>query len=169
MIHNFKHKIELAWAAGFYDGEGCCFGSNKQFQISVAQVFRPNLVRFQNAIGGIGSISRPYHKGGKPISFWRAYGDNGILVCRTIFSLIGEEKQDQILKSFFKYSFRNVFHVKSCARGHLIEIVGRYKDGDCNECRKLRKLGTLLPEKLPIPTAIALRLHGIREYQPAQN
>lgn len=161
--------LELAWACGFYDGEGNCFGSSTQFRISVGQVFLPNLERFINAVGS-GKIYGPYHKGNKPIYVWASCGDEGIAVSRKLLPIIGREKEDQILRSFVRYVFRTVGHSghmsSICSRGHSISVFGRYKDGDCNECRRMRRAGIDPTPKRPSPTAISLRLHGIREYVP---
>lgn len=84
--------LELAWAAGFFDGEGC-FGGQRYLSASIGQVNRTNLFRFQAAVG-VGVVSRPYDKGNKPISFYRAYGDNAFKLSRRLWRFLGEEKQD---------------------------------------------------------------------------
>lgn len=62
-------REELAWAAGFFDGEGCTNAhrsnvGNKPWRISVSvtQIHRDTLERFQAALGGIGTIYGPYEK-----------------------------------------------------------------------------------------------------------
>lgn len=55
---------EIAWAAGFFDGEGCTYKNNKRpagsFQpaIGVGQMDREVLERLQRALGGLGRIVR---------------------------------------------------------------------------------------------------------------
>lgn len=56
------NREELAWAAGFFDGEGTTYSNPKIRSIAV-QV--PNadlelLKRFQSAVGGLGTIGGPY-------------------------------------------------------------------------------------------------------------
>ncbi len=55
--------MELAWAAGFFDGEGCVTlsrsraGDPQRLQMSVAQVDERPLRRFGEAIGGYGRFA----------------------------------------------------------------------------------------------------------------
>lgn len=66
----FVHKdIELAWAAGFFDGEGCfglrsngaggdkCYGT-----VEISQAHPEVLERFHRAVGGVGNITGPYDR-----------------------------------------------------------------------------------------------------------
>lgn len=58
-------KLERAWAAGFFDGEGSFSIANRSQgqcapQISVAQCNRGPLDRFRAAVFGIGKIYGPY-------------------------------------------------------------------------------------------------------------
>ena len=55
-----KQALELAWAAGFYDGEGGCYVRKAcgygSLQLAVAQADTQPLARFQAAVGGFGWI-----------------------------------------------------------------------------------------------------------------
>lgn len=58
-------REELAWAAGFFDGEGHAGLSRRDEvrvypQVSVTQIHRDTLERFQRAVGGRGKIYGPY-------------------------------------------------------------------------------------------------------------
>lgn len=67
--------VELAWAAGFFDGEGstCCTTNNgrkhNRIQLSIGQKnqdgnIADTLVRFQSAVGGCGHIyQKNKHRG----------------------------------------------------------------------------------------------------------
>lgn len=57
---------DLAWAAGFFDGEGSTTGSNKTWtiHISIGQAGDTiALERFKAAVGGIGVVQGPYRQG----------------------------------------------------------------------------------------------------------
>lgn len=56
------NREELAWAAGFFDGEGCFSYTAKAgfATVTIGQVDRRVLDRFQEAIGGVGKIYGPY-------------------------------------------------------------------------------------------------------------
>ena len=68
------NREELAWCAGFFDGEGCVrFGmSNRSYgrvSISIVQIDRRVLDRFLLATGGAGNINGPYTYGRSKPSF----------------------------------------------------------------------------------------------------
>lgn len=56
---------ELAWAAGFFDGEGSTSASHNRpggpghLSVAVGQTNRETLERFQRAVGGLGKIYGP--------------------------------------------------------------------------------------------------------------
>lgn len=62
------NRIELAWAAGFFDGEGCVSRKKNQSNgrrapfLQVSQTNRVVLDRFQAAVGGLGVIYGPYRQ-----------------------------------------------------------------------------------------------------------
>lgn len=53
------NREELAWAAGFFDGEGSfvILKRNYSVRLAIAQIHKDMLERFQNAIGGLGTIA----------------------------------------------------------------------------------------------------------------
>jgi hypothetical protein len=53
-------REELAWAAGFFDGEGCVSLDKYAPRIHMPQIDRRVLERFQSAVMGLGSITGPY-------------------------------------------------------------------------------------------------------------
>lgn len=59
------NRTELAWAAGFFDGEGCCRPRSEQrkgrgaISFVIAQTDRQVLDRFKRAVG-VGRIYGPY-------------------------------------------------------------------------------------------------------------
>lgn len=97
-------KLELAWAAGFFDGEGCTCngktpGGRLQFRISVGQTDIRPLERFLAAVGA-GTINGPYYAGvknRKPRWDWIARGQDGMAVCEKLFPYLSEPKQEQML------------------------------------------------------------------------
>jgi hypothetical protein len=70
---------ELAWAAGFFDGEGHIAYRKRRLMMAVAQTNREPLERFLDAVGG-GRIYGPYSKGQqvKQVWHWQATGANVI-------------------------------------------------------------------------------------------
>lgn len=60
------NREELAWAAGFFDGEGCVccdhYANRAYIRLSLAQAEQGDkiLQRFNQAIGGIGKVHGPF-------------------------------------------------------------------------------------------------------------
>jgi hypothetical protein len=113
---------ELAWAAGFYDGEGCTQlmhvqpylkmekpYRNKDYptiRIIVTQADRPILERFQNAVGG-GNITGPITKnrpGRKPLYRLSKNGPAAAEILRAIWPWLSEPKRDQALAAIAIYN-----------------------------------------------------------------
>lgn len=96
------NREELAWAAGFWDGEGCTTPQRHKtgavsLHLTVHQVFRPNLERFYAAIGGLGKLYGPEIRNtGKPISSW-ATGkfEHGQAVIAMLWPFLSQDKKDQ--------------------------------------------------------------------------
>lgn len=105
---------ELAWAAGFYEGEGCIYAMKHR------RIYRPAihvsqssdngmpyvLIRFQSAVGNIGSLySRPigynnaYNK--TPMyMFWTTKYDEVQLVINLLWPFLGVVKRGQIRRVY---------------------------------------------------------------------
>ena len=65
-------QTELAWASGFYDGEGHV-GFKPEMgsvQIQIVQSEPTTLLRFQRAVGGVGNILGPYDVGANHRPRW---------------------------------------------------------------------------------------------------
>ncbi len=167
--------LALAWAAGFYDGEGSTSwsedrGGRRSLAVAIGQVERALLERFSQAVRGKGRISRPYDKGNQPISFFRAYGSEAHECLKLIWPYLSRPKQDQALRALIAYGFRPVSNragMDACARGHKYAGGGTYfaTDGsrECARCRKERRKGPLVRER---PIAIERGI-GWRQYHPA--
>jgi hypothetical protein len=83
---------ELAWAAGFYDGEGCASvnnrkGGGKNSRLTVGQVHCEPLARFDKATGNIGVLNGPYpaRNGHQPLYQWRTTGLNQ---CQAVMTML---------------------------------------------------------------------------------
>lgn len=66
-------REQLAWAAGFFDGEGstCSKRSTRCGEMTVPQKDPECLYRFQKAVGGLGAVDGPYRAKTFPIYVWR--------------------------------------------------------------------------------------------------
>jgi len=110
MARTLHCDIELAWAAGFFDGEGCIRNNTsssgtrkyKHLQIQITQNNREPLDRFQKAIGGYGKIYQ--HRAGY-----------------FMYSLARLEQVDEILEKLWPY----LCSPKRDQANRAIESIGR--------------------------------------------
>lgn len=56
------NREELAWAAGFFDGEGHCSYTNRKINLAINQIDTYVLERFSAAVNGLGKIYKPKPK-----------------------------------------------------------------------------------------------------------
>lgn len=112
MLGIMVDREELAWAAGFYDGEGCTWareaGRRKNrggfIGMCVQQADRRPLDRFHAAVLGIGTIKGPYShasaKGRQPLHSWSVTNwRDANTVIGLLWPLLSKPKREQILRS----------------------------------------------------------------------
>ena len=96
---------KLAWAAGFWDGEGCAsvFKRGKEpYHYAVLQMSQSDpfvLRRFQESVGGLGRIYGPYDRhrpNTKPEWAWRANSyEEAQAVIAMLWHFISPDKREQ--------------------------------------------------------------------------
>lgn len=93
----------LAWAAGFFDGEGNTNASMHTgrsawaLQMSVTQIHKSTLLRFQEAVEGLGTIYGPYEtkSGVHPQWTWKARSEAVVTVFELLQPYLSGIKIDQ--------------------------------------------------------------------------
>lgn len=94
---------ELAWAAGFFDGEGCTTyntsGGHRYPALVIAQVEREPLERFMAAVG-MGKIYGPYRVNlrSKPQFRYHARSKNVKQVLALMWPWLSRPKRDQAIR-----------------------------------------------------------------------
>jgi len=104
-------SIELAWAAGFYDGEGCTTlkncGKNRSYpgyvrwypRVAISQNDDFVLLRFQDAVGGVGTVRgprwSPSMKNSKPRYVFETTGSGAVAVLQLLWPYLSPQKQEQ--------------------------------------------------------------------------
>lgn len=100
----FTQTSELAWAAGFFDGEGHSRSDAKKYgtyiRLDIAQTKSPELLeRFHAAVGERGHICGPYNYGAsKGHSEWwalRAHGKEVVEIYELLQPFLGSVKRFQ--------------------------------------------------------------------------
>lgn len=155
------NREDLAWAAGFYDGEGHTRyrllpldplrQGNQQVQIGIVinQVSSnlEVLERFRRAVGGVGAINGPYKKPHQPQHVYSTQSFQHVqhVIC-CLWPWLGSAKRNQALKALRVWHeqprqyFRGVVPRSVCMHGHRVEGANTYtgRDGypQCRECRR---------------------------------
>lgn len=107
--------IEIAWLAGFYEGEGCCTIVNNQFTLMIGQANREPLDKIKRFFGG-----KVYQTATHPTSgtvyYWKVNYERAEGIAFTIFTFLSIEKKSKIVSMLAKYralcglSFPDVLH-----------------------------------------------------------
>lgn len=103
---------ELAWAAGFFDGEGHTRGKPKnrnsplgRSELQVGQKHIECLERLQKAVGNLGTIGGPYHRK-NPVFFWYLTRTTEVdKVLTALWPYLSVHKKTQAEKAGFKFGF----------------------------------------------------------------
>lgn len=118
------NREELAWAAGFFDGEGHCGYRNitngypyhtihRAISLSVGQRYEEPLLRFQIAVLGLGKIYYRKDALSKPKFSWRTgKWENVQAISVMLWPFLCSIKQHQIYEAMNKYQQR-----EGCTRG----------------------------------------------------
>jgi len=99
---------ELAWAAGFFDGEGSMSphidkrpGRRPSLQLEIEQTSQQPLERFRRAVGQGGRITlrKPRAVTRKPLWRLHYYGPAAFEVARLLYPYLCQPKQEQIRRA----------------------------------------------------------------------
>jgi hypothetical protein len=129
------NREELAWAAGFYDGEGSAGAYRLRnrtsyyvsLRMSIHQIELSPLVRFKAAVNGVGTISEPRAiNSGKPIRAWQANSyEEGQAVIAMLWPFLCEPKKKQAenaLRKMRKYHFELSGWRRNCQAGQTVNV-----------------------------------------------
>lgn len=150
----FARQLELAWAAGFFDGEGSTYLNIRKdrkvshVKMGVAQV-EPEPLRKFFGIVGRGGISGPYtekesSRNAKPIYKWNCSGFPAKEVLAMLWPYLSEVKKQQATVAIAGESNSGKLwtgHRTHCPRGHSYAEHGkRTRDGHrkCRLCERVR-------------------------------
>lgn len=118
--------VDIAWAAGFMEGEGSFMQSRTTPYLECAQVQREPLERMQAMFGGTVSLFKRKNKGpsGKWNDFyrWTLYGNAAAGLMMTFFVLMSPKRKDQIEKVLLAWKARRYgshhSSMTECKAGH---------------------------------------------------
>ena len=143
-----RTRESLAWAAGFFDGEGSTMATRRRGRsrtpprLSITQVDRRSLFRFQGAVGGLGHISKPFRRRNKVTgrlsvqSVWRlTTRAHTEVVLGLLWPWLGEAKKEQANREIDRYNADVAKRLAArliCRNGHPKTASGKR----CSECSK---------------------------------
>lgn len=171
---------EVAWAAGFFDGEGCSYNQTGYLSASasVTQTDREVLARFQRAVLGLGSIgAKPKtHAHNKPLFAWRVQNWRDMqAVIALLWRFLSEPKRAQAKRVLARYHSRELKHpwrngnkrIAKCRFGHeMADAYVQIRNGrDARECRVCRAERRRSPDYV----ASDLARHKTPEYRAKRN
>ena len=143
-----KARESLAWAAGFFDGEGSTMATRRRGRsrtpprLSITQVDRRSLFRFQTAVGGLGYVSKPYRRRNKLTgrvslqSVWRlTRREHTEAVLGLLWPWLGDAKREQADRAIDRYNADVAKRLAArlvCRNGHPKNAPGER----CSKCDK---------------------------------
>lgn len=159
---DFAKQLELAWAAGFFDGEGCTHLSKYErygkphcyVTMTVVQVERQNLERWQRAVGA-GTIGgkRRHKLSTKPFYSLTVSSSRVPRVLELMWPYLGEAKKHQAEECLRvgKVGRSRVSERECCVNGHpytpdniYLTVRGRVR---CKVCVKAADLRARLKKR----------------------
>jgi hypothetical protein len=164
-------QLELAWAAGFFDGEGysgVAAGGNgneySYFRMQIAQCHPECLHRFRAAVGGLGNVTGPRPPRGpnrQPTYWWTAGAETARKAIALLWPYLGSVKRAQAQEALD--GEMNVGNGRMaprvrvrdaqthCPQGHEYtpENAGRTPRGIryCKECKRVKRRAYTLRKK----------------------
>lgn len=141
-------ETELAWAAGFFDGEGCTTlakkNANKTVRVIVAQKDIRPLQRFVAAVGDRGKIYPP--RGEHMVRHWAS---NAEPVAREVLALLwpylSEPKREQAERCFSQSTWHDGHRNQLRCSDPTHEIVERKSGG--RRCKTCQHIYNTSPER----------------------
>lgn len=155
---------ELAWAAGFFDGEGHIRTTTpakfKQLVATIGHTDLELLRRFQKAVLGLGNITGPYIRDSqyKNVYSWRTSNfEHGQAIISLLWKFLGNYRKEQALQALeeMKEDFKlprmstkdraqlalvsrecNRHWATGCIRDSVIQLYGETKQCSCCEIVK---------------------------------
>lgn len=126
---------DIAWAAGFIDGEGWFGANNKCLYIAVSQVQKEPLEWLQRLFGGrlyFEPTNNPRHQ---DIWTWKLCGKSAGGVMMTLYTLLSPKRQQKILSLVTEWrTWINSAYRTTCPQGHPLDSKNCRGHRRCSIC-----------------------------------
>ena len=139
---------DLAWAAGFMEGEGCFTHTGTAERAQASQVNPAPILRLQSLFGGR-CVVRPNRNHGaygeraaQPIMVWTINSARARGVMLTLYPLLSDVRQAQIRASLARLpSKARVPARTACKHGHEFTEANTHHYNGARICRTCKRLG----------------------------
>jgi hypothetical protein len=136
-------ETDLAWAAGFFDGEGCTFIARRKdlrlVRVAVSQKDLRPLERFQRAIGGHGRVYLDRISGVSQL----VLDSDGVAraALRVLWPHLSEPKREQATRCLAESTYTGRFTPRSCTDpSHWwVRQSGKWRCQSCEQGRARRR------------------------------
>lgn len=151
---NTQNKLDLAWAAGLFEGEGCICFSNKTILLSVDMTDEDTVHKFFKIIG-YGYLNGPYKA--KKISYkphwqWRVQGNQyPQTIIAAFWPWLGSRRKQQFKDSVAKWKLVPPRSRVKCKQGHLLTVINTKGTRGCMLCVNERRRNNYRINN-PLPT-----------------
>ena len=138
---------DIAWAAGFLEGEGSFTCRGKTVIVSASQVQQEPLLRLQRMFGGKlyhYTQANPKHS---PFTRWHLYHVRARGLMLTLYMFMSPKRRGQIDKALSGWRARNrqSQYRTHCPRGHAYTEANLLKKTDHTQGRKCRECARVAP------------------------
>jgi hypothetical protein len=130
--------IDIAWAAGFMEGEACfSYQSGNSISVVVAQVNREPLEKLASLFEGTISFQERRNPRHNNIYIWCVAGIRAAQVCMTVYSFMSEVRKEKIRSMIDKWRVLRSVRSRNAARcrfGHPLSGENLMSKGRCKVC-----------------------------------
>lgn len=137
-------KFDIAWAAGFLEGEGAFGCRGHSVTVQVSQVQKEPLERLQAMFGGTLTRYTRINPRHSPWYFLQYTGPTARGLMMTLYVLMSPKRKGQIRKALghWRAVGRSLKWREHCRRGHLLAGENIYQRSDrrrnCRACNAMR-------------------------------
>lgn len=140
-----RSTIELAWAAGFLEGEGSFLNYGSP-SVTAAQVHPEPIERLNRMFPGTVSQRKTHGFSDKTITVWKANSGLSVEIMMTLYTLMSPKRKGEIEVCLDRWKQSRLMKRRGtgkCGRGHSLTpenvyiVQGKYQK--CRACRTLRK------------------------------
>ncbi len=113
-------SLDIAWTAGFLEGEASFSLSGSSATIAVGQVQRDPIDRLIHLYGGSMYIRPPRGIARQPLHMWELAGIKGVGLMMTVFPLMSSSRRQKIKRvlSVWRAAPPQTKYRRACSKGH---------------------------------------------------